>query len=185
MRGVGDTAPGARMRVVRLIGAGLIGVVGPWLFMYTVLAWNGIFAVAQLATEPVHELVQSPVHWNQWVITRTHGGASTYRANHLLIEDPRWENEQDRPYQTYSAGTVFLKQHWSSPLVTQQPAEMITRMERGVRGYGPLHDPWRYRRERGDGAIEFEGFADDPRVWKQCAECHGNASRRDFIFSQR
>ena len=173
------------LRRVRLLGAGLIGAGGPWLFLYAILLWNGVFTSATITSEPVHELVQSPVHWNQWVITRTRGGANTYHANHLLIEDPRWENEQDRPYRSYAVGTLFFKQHWSNPLSTQLPPETITRMERGSGDHGPLHDPWRYRREDADGTILFEGYADDPRIWKECAECHGNASHRDFIFSQR
>ncbi len=177
--------PPETVQCARLLGVGLLGVGGPWLFLYAVLVWNGVFAPAPITTEPVHTLVQSPVHWNQWVITQTRGGARTYHANHLLIDDPRWDNEQDRPYQAYPAGTLFFKQHWSCPLSTQLPPEIITHMERGNGDHGPLHDPWRYRRENEDGTILLDGYADDPRVWKECAECHGNASRRDFIFSQR
>lgn len=176
---------GETVHSARLLGAGLIGAGGPWLFLYAVLTWNGVFTPASPIAEPVHELVQSSVHWNQWVITRTPGGAGTYHANHLLIEDPRWDNEQDRPYQPYAAGTLFFKQHWSSSLSSRMPPEFITGMERGVGTHGPLNDPWRYFRESGDGTLLFAGYADDPRIWKECAECHGNASRRDFIFSQR
>jgi hypothetical protein len=139
--------------------------------------------------EPVltklHAPVLSPTHWNLVIVSEAQADQGTYASNFRSAQDPEMENEAERNYRAYPVGTVISKHHFQDLKTARANADelFITRMIRTAATHGQQHDPWRYQRIAVGGEIQLDGFADAPAIQAQCAACHANAERRDFIFA--
>jgi hypothetical protein len=124
--------------------------------------------------------VYSASHWQHTILTYASDDAGVYAANFLIAQDPEHENEVERNFEPYPPGAHLIKEHLGAD--SSAPPMFSTSMIRTTVPHGPDDDPWLYERREADGTVSLHGYADNPLVRAQCASCHQNAQRRDFVF---
>ena len=175
-------APAQTVLITLLVGF-------PFAFLAAVFAQHhqGSPAVARPLPAPPSTLDRvlygplfSATHWNHSVISYAAGDQGVYGLNYAASIDPEHDTEVERSYRPYPPGTVLTKEH--RPASGAGPSLFTTTMIRTIAPHGPAADPWRYERADETGRIVFSGYADDVQIGQQCADCHGNAKGRDFVF---
>ncbi|PCI45618.1 MAG: hypothetical protein COB51_08650 [Moraxellaceae bacterium] len=130
----------------------------------------------------------SGLHWNLFVAIYVSKDADIYRQNYFeyvraYLENDEDEDEVEPNFGTFSVGTVFLKENFSSSEGKPGVPVFLTGMIKREPGYDPEGRDWEYFQSDKDGAIILQGSSKNPEVQSMCIECHSNMDDRDYIFS--
>jgi len=80
-------------------------------------------------------------------------------------------------------GARIWKEHFGKPEAATLQSVYVTTMVKTGSAHGKAKDPWSYEKTDASGKRLLSGFADDPVVNTECADCHEGAHSRDFIYS--
>ena len=137
----------------------------------------------------------SGLHWRQKVVIYVNKEPERYVKNYLEyvrlyvnqdIDDAPEEEEEgqeERRFEPYSPGTVFLKENYLAPDSAPGKALTITAMIKREKGYDAKSNDWQFLQWDTEGHILFDGNTGDAPTSAMCIKCHANMAERDFVFS--
>lgn len=132
----------------------------------------------------------SGLHWKQFMVVYINREAKVYANNYrekLRYMEELEELDEDEitepSYQTYSEGTVVLKENFTAENGSPGQPISVTMMVKRKAGFDAKHGDWEYIQFGPKGDIVVSGKASDPAVNALCANCHVNIKERDFIFT--
>ena len=130
----------------------------------------------------------SGLHWNMFVAIYLNKDADVYRKNYFeyvraYLENDDDDDEVEPNFGSFSVGTIFLKENFSSSGGKPGVPVFLTGMIKRESGYDPKGGDWEYFQSDESGALILQGSGKKPEVQRMCIDCHSNMNDRDYIFS--
>lgn len=140
----------------------------------------------------VSELVQSGLHWNQWVRVYSLGADASYDHNQQQWRAQRGQksaawyanDNSEATYRHYEPGAILIKEGFLAGEVpgTFKQASLSLMIKR-EKGYDPDNGDWEYLQSAPDGQVLMRGPASSAVVNGQCGNCHTSVEDRDYVFA--